>query len=116
MGVSLSGIPEAPAAHPAAPVPVPKQAAPAPPPARSPGGSSSSEFAEVGSAGGDRAISGSTNGAARTDAKTAARLAELEALKARAVRAEDYDEAKRLKQALDRLRAHAEQLAELEDR
>ena len=115
---TLSGVLEAlaaqhPAQHPAAPIPVLKQAAPAPP---SPGSSSSSDFAGAASSGDDRARSGSADGVARMDAKTAARLAELEELKGQAVGAEDYDEAKRLKQAIDRLRALAEQLADLEDR
>ena len=125
VGVSLSGVLEKPTAqlpsrHPAAPIPVSPAAAPAPRPLPSPGASSSSssDFAEAASAsGGDRAArSGSASGSARMDAKTAARLAELEALKRQAVRTEDYDEAKRLKQAIDRLKALAEQLAELEDR
>jgi len=51
---------------------------------------------------------------AAVDAKTAARLAELESVKARAVAEEDYDEAKRLKLAMDRLKALAAQLADLE--
>ena len=50
------------------------------------------------------------------DAKTAARLRELEAQKAAAVRDEDYDEAKRLKLAIDGLRKLTSQLAELEAR
>ena len=50
------------------------------------------------------------------DAKTAAMLRELEAQKAAAVREEDYDEAKRLKQAIDGLKQLAAQLAELESR
>ena len=50
------------------------------------------------------------------DTKTAARLKELEAQKAAAVRDEDYDEAKRLKLAIDGLRKLASQLAELEAR
>ena len=50
------------------------------------------------------------------DAKTAARLRELEAQKAAAVAVEDYDEAKRLKLAIDGLRQLSSQLAELEAR
>ena len=50
------------------------------------------------------------------DAKTAERLRELEAQKAAAVRDEDYDEAKRLKLAIDGLRKLSSQLAELEAR
>ena len=50
------------------------------------------------------------------DAKTAAMLRELEAQKAAAVQEEEYDEAKRLKQAIDGLRQLAKQLAELESR
>ena len=50
------------------------------------------------------------------DAKTAARLRELEAQKAAAVAVEDYDEAKRLKLAIDALRQLSSQLAELEAR
>ena len=50
------------------------------------------------------------------DAKTAARLRELEAQKVAAVRDEDYDEAKRLKLAIDGLRKLTSQLAELEAR
>lgn len=50
------------------------------------------------------------------DAKTAAMLRELEAQKAAAVREEEYDEAKRLKQAIDGLKQLAAQLAELESR
>lgn len=50
------------------------------------------------------------------DAKTAARLQELEAQKAAAVKEEDYDEAKRLKLAIDGLRRLTSQLAELEAR
>lgn len=112
MGVSLSGVLEE-APRPAPPIAVPKQA---PPPLPSPGCSSGSDFGEGASDSGDRARSGSVNGSARTDARTAARLAELEESKAWAVQAEDYDEAKRLKQAIGRLRAAAEQLADLEDR
>ena len=52
----------------------------------------------------------------KADAKTAARLRELEAQKAAAVREEDYDEAKRLKLAIDGLKQLAAQLAELEAR
>ena len=50
------------------------------------------------------------------DAKTAARLKELEAQKTAAVRDEDYDEAKRLKLAIDGLKKLTSQLAELEAR
>ena len=50
------------------------------------------------------------------DAKTAARLRELEAQKVAAVREEDYDEAKRLKLAIDGLRRLTFRLAELEAR
>ena len=50
------------------------------------------------------------------DAKTGARLKDLEAQKAAAVREEDYDEAKRLKLAIDDLRKLASQLTELEAR
>ena len=50
------------------------------------------------------------------DANTAAMLRELEAQKAAAVREEEYDEAKRLKQAIDSLKQLAAQLAELESR
>ncbi len=53
-------------------------------------------------------------GASGADAKTATRLAELESTKARAVAEEDYDEAKRLKLEIDRLRTLVAQLSELE--
>lgn len=70
------------------------------------------------SSGGDAAADGKVpaggGGNAAVDAKTAARLAELESAKARAVADEDYDEAKRLKLAMDRLKALAAKLANLE--
>ena len=50
------------------------------------------------------------------DALTAARMRELTAAKERAVAAEDYDEAKRLKLAVDALRALGTQIAVLEAR
>jgi hypothetical protein len=50
------------------------------------------------------------------DAKTTVRLRELEAQKARAVSDEDYDEAKRVKLLIDRLKAVSLQLVDLEDR
>lgn len=53
---------------------------------------------------------------ASIDAKTAARLRELESQKARAVDQEDYDEAKRLKQLIDHLKAVSLQLLDLEAR
>ncbi|BDA42164.1 Centrosomal protein of 104 kDa [Coccomyxa sp. Obi] len=53
-------------------------------------------------------------GPSGADAKTATRLAELESTKARAVAEEDYDEAKRLKLEIDRLRALVAQLSDLE--
>ncbi len=104
MGVSLSGSLEAPWP--------PPQPAPQPAPLlsqqpASPAGSSAASEAAAGAG-------GSTG--ARLDAKTAARVRELEEAKASAVAAEDYDEAKRLKHALDGLRALAAQLAELEAR
>ncbi|KAK9901713.1 hypothetical protein WJX75_009833 [Coccomyxa subellipsoidea] len=55
-------------------------------------------------------------GDAAADAKTAARLRELEEAKTHAVAEEDYDEAKRLKHAIDKLKAVAAQLSDLEAR
>lgn len=50
------------------------------------------------------------------DEKTALKMLELDALKARAIAAEDYDEAKRLKNHLDTLRDLAAKIAALERR
>ena len=63
-----------------------------------------------------RSAGAAGGGDASADAKTAARLRELEGAKARAVAEEDYDEAKRLKLAIDRLKAVATQLSDLEAR
>ncbi len=63
-----------------------------------------------------RSAGAAGGGDAGADAKTAARLRELEGAKARAVAEEDYDEAKRLKLAIDRLKAVATQLSDLEAR
>eukprot|EP00971_Amphidinium_carterae_P271970 5397547-Amphidinium_carterae.1 len=50
------------------------------------------------------------------DARTVERLRALEKAKQRAVEAEDYDEAKRLKDMLNRLRKTGQLIRELEER
>jgi len=52
----------------------------------------------------------------RYDARTTERIRELTAAKAAAVENEDYEEAKRCKQMIDRLKETGEQLRELEER
>ncbi|EIE20654.1 hypothetical protein COCSUDRAFT_30401 [Coccomyxa subellipsoidea C-169] len=88
---------------------------PTPPSAQSRSGDGSSARASEDTAG-ETSPGAAGGGDAGADVKTAARLRDLEGAKACAVAEEDYDEAKRLKLAIDRLKAVATQLSDLEAR